>query len=92
MMDTIREMFHEVGNWHNKISMGAGVAKATLKNRFKNNSAPKEITEVFRSLTTLEQHAVSAGRTLNKLKDIIYGIVDPDTLDKTKNKGGQIKT
>jgi large subunit ribosomal protein L29 len=34
-MATIRELFHEIGNWHNKISVGAGVTKEILKQKSK---------------------------------------------------------
>lgn len=79
-MTTIRELFHEIGNWHNKISVNAGVTRAILKERFKNNSnAPKEIEETFKKLTELEQHALGADKALNQLKDMVYGIIDPDT-------------
>ena len=82
-MEKIRELFHKVGNWHNKISVGAGVAKAELKEKFKDNPLPPEIEKVFGRLTELERHAVEASKTLNQLKDVVYGIIDPD-IAKTK--------
>lgn len=78
-MATIREIFHEIGNWHNKISVGAGVAKAMLKQKIKGNPMPPETEEMLKKLTELEQLAVGADKVLNKLKDVIYGIIDPDT-------------
>lgn len=78
-MATIRELFHEIGNWHNKISVGAGVTKAELRRKFKDNPLSKEIEKAIGRLTQLEQHAVSADKVLNKLRDIIYGMINPDT-------------
>jgi hypothetical protein len=79
-MATIRELFHGVGNWLNKVSMCAGVTKAMLQQKFKNNStAPKEIEEALKKLGELEQYAVGADKVLNQLKDIVYKKIDPDT-------------
>jgi len=77
-MATLRDLFHKVGNWHNKISVGAGVTKAELKDKF-GNPMPAEIEKLFKRLTELEQHAVEASKTLNELKNIVYKVIDPDT-------------
>lgn len=77
-MSKIRELFHKVGNWHNKISVGAGVAKIELKQKFKDKSVPQEIAKAIDRLSELEQHAVEASKTLNELKDIVYSVLDPD--------------
>jgi hypothetical protein len=78
-MEKIREMFHKIGNWHNKISVGAGVAKVELKQEFKDNSMPKEIEKALSRLTELEQHAVEASKALNQLKEVVYAVIDPGT-------------
>jgi len=78
-MADIRELFHKVGNWHNKISVGAGVGKAELKQKFKDRPLPPEIGKVLSRLTQLERHAVAASKALNNLKNIIYGTIDSDT-------------
>lgn len=78
-MPTIRELFHEIGNLHNKISVAAGVTKAELKRKFKDNPVPLEIEKALSRLAELEQYAVEAGETLKQLNDIIYDIIDPDT-------------
>ena len=78
-MATIRELFHEIGNWHNKISLCAGVTKAMLKGRFKGNSiTPQEMEEVCEKLTKLEQYAIKVNKTVDKLQDIVYDFADPD--------------
>jgi len=78
-MAKIRDLFHEIGNWHNKISVGAGVAKAELRQKYKDTPVPQDIKKALSRLSALEQHAVEASKILNQLKDIIYGIIDPDT-------------
>lgn len=71
-MDKIRELFHKVGNCHNKITIGTGVARIELTRRFKDKRLPPEIKEAVSKLAELEKRAVEASRILNQLKDIIY--------------------
>jgi len=77
-MTKIRELFHKIGNWHNKISVGAGVAKAELRQKFR-SSVPEEIEKAINRLSGLEQHAVEASKALRQLKGLVYSIIDPDT-------------
>lgn len=78
-MKKIRELFHKVGNWHNKISVGAGVAKAELRQKFRTSSVTPEIEKILNRLSKLEQYTIEASKVLNQLKDIIYRMIDPDT-------------
>ncbi|MBI4706910.1 MAG: hypothetical protein HY761_03170 [Candidatus Omnitrophica bacterium] len=78
-MSKIRDLFHKVGNCHNKISVAAGLTKAELKRKHEGGTMPEEIKKVVGRLSELEQHAVEASKVLNQLKDIIYGAIDPDT-------------
>lgn len=77
-MAKIRELFHEIGNIHNKITVGAGVTKMDLKSA-RPASRPRIIQKTLRKLTGLERHALEASKILNQLKDIIYNVIDPDT-------------
>lgn len=63
-MDKIRDLFHKIGNLHNKISIAAGISKAELKKG--------EIKTVAARLSEMERTAVEAGSSLRKLKDLIY--------------------
>lgn len=76
-MVNIRDSFHEVGNWHNKISIAAGLAKAVLKN--KTNPSPQDIEEIMSLLESIEKNAIGADKILIKLKEDVYGIINPDT-------------
>lgn len=78
-MATIREMFHEIGNWHNKISTGAGVAKAIIVHDAKKKPVTKINKEIFRRLGELEKLTLGADKALHKLKDVVYHKVNPDT-------------
>ena len=84
-MATIRELFHEIGNWHNKISVGAGVTKEILKQKFKDNSLPQGIKGMLiKRFGELERQVMGAEKVLVQLKDTIYKTIDPDT-GKLKN-------
>lgn len=78
-MVKIRDIFHKIGNLHNKISVAAGVSKAELKKKFKENPAPAEIEKVISRLSEVEKIAVEASKELRQLKDMICSIIDPDT-------------
>lgn len=78
-MVKIRDMFHKIGNLHNKISVAAGVSKAELKKKFRESPAPAEIERIVKRLSEVEKIAVQASNDLRRLKDRIYEIVDPDT-------------
>lgn len=78
-MLTIREKFHEIGNWHNKITVAAGVAKAILREKTADNQDVASVKDMINRLTEIEKHAIGADKVLNELKNILYAIVDPDT-------------
>jgi len=86
-MATIRELFHEIGNWHNKISMCAGITKLKLKQKFKDNPIPREIKETLKKLTEVEKYTLKSNKVLTRLKGIIYTLTNPDII-KRKKKGG----
>jgi hypothetical protein len=72
----LRELFHKIGNLHNKISVGAGLTKAELRRKFRDASGSNQ---ALTRLSDLEKIAVEASRELRKLKEIIYKYIDPDT-------------
>lgn len=79
MKHNIRELFHKIGNLHNKISVAAGVSKVELKKKFKGNPTPLEIEKIVTRLSEVEQTAVEASKDLRQLKDMVYRIIDIDT-------------
>ena len=83
-MAKLRDLFHKVGNCHNKICFGAGLAKMVLERASKgNNPLPSEIKKVVGKLTEFEQCASEATEKLRQIKDIVDSIIDLDT-DKPK--------
>ncbi|MFH0763216.1 MAG: hypothetical protein V1925_04945 [Candidatus Omnitrophota bacterium] len=78
-MENIRDLFHKVGNCHNKITVGTGVARMELTEGAKSNQLPPKIKKALERLTELEKHALEASKVLNQLRDAVYSIIDPDT-------------
>ena len=78
-MKEIRELFHKIGNYHNRICVGIGVCRMELG---KDSTVSKE---TLKRLVEMEGLAVEATNALRKLKDMISGIVDLDT-GKPKSK------
>jgi len=78
-MATIRELFHRIGNGHNKISVAAGVGKELLKRKSKDTILEELKDTLIKKFSELEQHAIETDKVLNQLKDIVYKIIDPDT-------------
>ena len=82
-MTDARELFHKIGNLHNKICVGAGLANAELKRKFA-NPLPEEIEKVSKKFSEIEQFAVEASKDLKQLKETIYKMIDcpPDKAKK----------
>lgn len=79
-MRKIKELFHEIGNWHNKISVASGVTKAMLEKTAKENSVSKEVKNMLdKKLTELEKFTLGANEVLIQLKHIVYNVINPDT-------------
>jgi hypothetical protein len=81
-MPTIRDLFHKIGNKHNKISISSGVLREYLK-----REPPVELSEdqlkersikLISSLDEIEKAALKADKLLNELRKVVYGLVDPD--------------
>ncbi|PIV39537.1 MAG: hypothetical protein COS29_02095 [Candidatus Omnitrophica bacterium CG02_land_8_20_14_3_00__42_8] len=75
-MATIRKLFHELGNWHNKISIGAGVTRELFKQK---SRKPSSNAMFIKRLTELERLVIGSDKTLHELKDKVYKAIDPDT-------------
>ena len=79
---TIREMFHEIGNWHNKITVCAGITKELTKKCLREN--PKKdlrdkLSAISKNLSRLIKNTKKADRKFRKIHDRVYEIIDPDT-------------
>lgn len=84
-MTKIGKLFHKVGNWHNKISVLAGLTKAELKKKFKDTAVPEEIEKVIAQLSRVEKQAVGASKVLDCLKVLVDKKIGSD-INKTKRR------
>lgn len=78
-MESVREIFHEIGNWHNKICVAAGLTKVVLQEKYKKGAKHQPKEDIIKRLTKIEGLAKGADKALLRLKDVIYEIIDPDT-------------
>ena len=81
LMPKIRNQFHELGNWHNKISMGAIIARESLDgaDKFSRADLGKVIGKVIKILGKIESYVHGADRTVNSIKSFVYEKMGGDT-------------
>ena len=79
---TMRNKFHELGNWHHKISLAAIVSKEMLiqnditqlsKEELKNT-----VTEVINYLHQIDTFIIGVDKAVEEMKPFIYERIDPE--------------
>lgn len=82
-MTSIRKKFHELGNWHNNISMAAIVTKEDLHNCDVSESALPDIKKMMektiKNLNKIEKFVAAADDAVNVMKPFIYEKIGADT-------------
>lgn len=82
-MPTIREQFHTIANWLNKITIAAGCTKELLSEKPLTTMSPEELKteqeKLIKLLGGIESDAVSADQDIKKTKDYIYKTINPET-------------
>ncbi len=85
-MASIREMFHEIGNCYNKMSMCTGLTKELTDQCLKEKN-PKDLkvklAMVSKNLTRITRNIKEADKKFRRLHDRVYKIINPD-LDKPR--------
>lgn len=75
-MVTIRDLFHKIGNLHNKISISSGVIREEIRRKSFKDLSIDELKErervLISSLDGLEKAAMEADSLLNRLRDVVY--------------------
>ena len=91
-MPTVRNKFHELGNWHNKISMAAIVTREALMNEDSSELDAKKLKEVvdkaINNLKKIEQFVIGADETIEAFKPYIYKTLDPDVEIQSEGEEG----
>jgi hypothetical protein len=78
---TLREKFHELSNWHNKITIASGLMKDVLSEA-KEAGFPSEavaaLGRAYETFDRMEAYALGADQTANDIKRSVYPRFDPD--------------
>lgn len=81
-MATLRDMFHTIANWHNKITLNAGSSRELLKDRpldtLTKEELRKEHEKLIALLDKIESDAVTANQKVMELKDMLYKKIKPE--------------
>jgi len=89
-MATLREEIHELGNWHNKISMAAMVTNELLVGKKIAKMTDKERDEVMKKviqrLKKIEEYVVNADKLIEEIKPFLYEQAGADTEIPLKSK------
>ena len=82
-MTTLREEFHALGNWLNKISMASILAKESITDKdLSQGTAPelkKTLAKVVELLDKIGGYVEGADGTLSGIKPFLYERVGPTT-------------
>ena len=82
-MVTLRNKFHELGNWHNKISMGSIVTREILSDpklmHLPPNELKKIIAKAVKTLDQFEEFIAGADQCVEEIKPFIYEKLGADT-------------
>ncbi|GEM_PF-1261351 len=82
-MDTLRNKFHELGNWHNKMSLAAIVSKESLADKEITKLSGAKIKEIIKTvndnLAKIEKYVVEADRIVEEIKPFVYEKIGPET-------------
>lgn len=85
-MPTLRDLFHTIANWHNKITLAAGCTKEILKDKPLDTLTKEELKIQQEKLVSLlgkiENDAVTANQKVMELKEALTKKVDISKEDK----------
>ena len=92
-MATVRNRFHELGNYHNKISLAAIISREALKKKDPAQLGEDElkalVEKVISNMQKIEQFIVDVDKAIDSFKPYVYKTLDPDVeipLEKVKEE------
>ena len=89
-MTTLKDKFHELGNWHNKISLAAITTRESLMEKDLAQRPEKELSEIIEQtvkvLQKIEGYVEGADKTIDSMKPFIYENIGGDTEISLKGK------
>ena len=81
-MATIKSKFHELGNWHNKMSLAAIVVKESLTDKDAAKLSGQELKafldQAGKTLEKIEQFITGADKVIDEIKPFIYEKIGAD--------------
>lgn len=82
-MATIRQLFHDLSNKLNLITVGCGATADTAKDSAEEtgiSQAQKDrLLEIYQNLKKIEEGALQADGVISELHKLVYDVIDPDT-------------
>lgn len=82
-MAAIRELFHNLGNKHNLLVVGASVTKDLVEECLEERNISEEVktklAEILKNLNTIIKDAQEADKITRQIHDDVYKVIDPDT-------------
>ena len=89
-MSTVRQTFHDMGNWLNKISLAAIVTKESLEDDKIPYMPPAEMKillgKAVKNLAQVEQYVLGAAKLLEEIKQPMYDKLGSETSIAPKSK------
>ena len=81
-MATIKSKFHELGNWHNKMSLAAIVARESLTDKDVAGLSGQElkalINQTGKTLEKIQRFIAGADKVIDEIKPFIYEKIGAD--------------
>lgn len=91
-MATVRDKFHELGNWHNKISMAAITARESLQatKQLSSSELSEAVEKAIKILNKIEGYVQSTDQVVSLIKPFVYEKIGADVkvYPKDKLEGG----
>lgn len=83
-MTTLKDKFHELGNWHNKISLAAITTRESLLEKDIAKRPERELGETIekavKALQKIEGYIAGADKTIDAIKPFIYERIGRDSV------------
>ncbi len=82
-MITIRDLFHNLGNKHNIVTVGCGATKEIVEECLNTDNLPgtlkDNLLEIKKNMEEIIKEAIKADKIATEIHDRVYAVIDPDT-------------
>lgn len=82
-MATIRELFHNLGNKHNIVTVGCGATKDIVEECLETGGLSEtlkdKLSEIRKNTEHIIKEALEADKIIREIHDRVYAVIDPDT-------------